>query len=742
MSLEQQPPRRRSQYGLFGREKFSGTDTLIQFAGAIANEQWDGAFNLLEQLAVGIGRSDPALCSFLEENYNRSNGYAPIHKMIVEAQIKLLSKLHKIGVNIFGQTSPRSGDPIPALHLATELGVVDSVELLIDLGADVEGLNASGKTALRVAIESSGRGYQKDRIVEVLLQAGADLAVVPDSVLHGAYLQGQTINADLRGRDLRNANLIDADLSAARLDQALLQDAIYSARTLFPPNFNPGEYGMLAGTHVHNGENEDQMSEDELIAHNLQDPPWGYLCGNDANELQRELAYGLAADEQNLRQMGASERDIFHYRAAFICSDNPGQERQSLGHPFLRLFPALTTNFPPGSVNSLLSGFESELDGFDPPQGTHSNMAEFFALLNHPGLNELTSETVGVLTSLITAADRWLDKDSETDISIEHVKAWRDLGFISFAHLGLKYDAMRTFDAGLRMPCLLERFGFERIQPRETDFEYEIGNQTFSGYGPGYQLRVDSSNRELLEQHGFPVKRPFYLEARRGYFLLSFEGLGTLVVRNSSAHFGRDLLPVPALYSHQAINTPLHERDLQLLDDAEVYASYQSVLNVDLNLKKKHFDNRLLTLTSALRAFLNAYDAWKFDTEYPRAYKDFDGDIVGGYNSVGFASVVDDLELRMEATFDNPNAVMPALAFAAHAQPAWNFCPWEDRKGIEHRKFPINRPRLDVLRALANGGRFAVSDLDLAETEVRSFFEAGFHYQGRLVLVDPDQEKL
>ena len=751
MSPENHPPNQSSQYGLFGRGKSPSNDPIVNFFGALSRQQWDEALSFLNKIEASAAHHDSSFRALLEQNHQGPDGYTAIHRLILESQVTLLKKLHQLGIDIFAPTQPRRGYQMSALHLAVDLGVAPSAALLVELGADLEQISPQGRTPLMVALEHSMRGYSKDivryskdSVIGVLLDAGASLENVPDSFLFGAYLQGQRIDADLQNRDLRGANFVDADLSAALLDGAQLQDAVYSSHTVFPKNFNPREHHMIPASLVHDGENEIEIGIDELMAYNQQPPPWRYYYDVQSTDYNAAVADQLSAEENRLRQRGASERDIFHYRAAFEAATFPRDEVRAGGQPFLRLFPGLTTNLPPGSVDQLLAVFEANLDSFDPPLGDHLNMAEFFALLNHPGLREITPESVGALTSLITAADRWLIKDEKTKVTVDHVLAWRDLGYLSYAHLGLKYDAKRVNADALRLPCLLEQFGYERILGRATDSEYQIEQQLFKGYGPGYRLTLNHMNQRYLELFNFPVDREFYFEARRGYFMLSLEALGTLIVRNSSPHFGRDLLPVPALFSYKAINTSLTTKELESLDDAEIFGSFRSVLNLELNLiergSTKKFEKRLLKLTTLMRAALSAYDVWKFDTEYPRAYANIDGDIAGGYNSIGFRALIDDMETRFQAAQGNSNEVVPALAFAAHGQPAWNFCPWEDRSGREHRKFTITQPRLEVMRAMADRGRFAVSDSELAASEVRSFFEAGFHYQGRLVLVDTESE--
>lgn len=721
--------------GLFNRTRAPSNHLFLRLSNAIIQSDWNLALEYLKQVETTQLHQDPIFKSIFEENFRGDEGYTLTHCAIVNSQTEILRQLDRLGINVFAATSPRRGASVPGLHLAIEVGAIESIEILLELGANIEEFSSDGLTPLGAALEHSSRGPGPDEIIKTLLAAGADFLNVSDNSLNRAYLQGLRIAADLTNRDLRNANLFATDLSEANLDNALLDNAIYGASTIFPEGFNPSAHGMVAAPLVVDGYGEYELSEDDIVQSIHQPPPWDYLVDH---QILGEIAADLSREEELLKENGASIRDIFHYRAAFQADSFPETGDNLLGQPFLRLFPLLTTDFPPRSVDALLKAFEGELDTFRPPLGNHPNMSEFFALLNHPELTDLTPSTVGALTSVITAADRWLDRDDETEVTVKHVKAWRDFGFLCFGHADFKYDTRQIKLGPLLMPAIVEGFGFERVFERETDSKHYIGNNEYSGYGTGYQLKLDPRNRKFLEEQDFPLDRNFYFEARRGYYILSLEKIGTLVVRNNSAHFGRDLLPVPVLFSYSAIDSPYSEEDLQQFDTTEIYQRFKSALNIDLNITKNHIERRLLKLSTAMRSVLRAYDAWKFDTQFPRAFVDRDGDIDGAYNSPGFNAVVEYLENSFLINGGTSVNSTPALAFAVNNQPAWNFCPWNDAIGLENRKLNIDHDRLAVLKRLAEGGRFAVSDEELDLTGIRQFFEAGFRYQGRLVLVDPE----
>lgn len=63
-----------------------------------------------------------------------------------------------------------------ALHLASANGHVEVVEFLLRQGADVDGQNSKGLTALHVASVTGGKG----RVVDVLMRYGASVSVVDD----------------------------------------------------------------------------------------------------------------------------------------------------------------------------------------------------------------------------------------------------------------------------------------------------------------------------------------------------------------------------------------------------------------------------------------------------------------------------------------------------------------------------------------------------------------------------------
>eukprot|EP00732_Lithocolla_globosa_P003814 Lithocolla_globosa_v1_NODE_3213_length_1731_cov_8.599045.p2 type:complete len:184 gc:universal NODE_3213_length_1731_cov_8.599045:599-48(-) len=72
------------------------------------------------------------------------------------------------------ETDPGNGNHV--LHIASQNGHTDLVQLIIDAGADVNAQNDGGQTALHMAV-----AYDFDEISEILRKAGADDSITNDA---------------------------------------------------------------------------------------------------------------------------------------------------------------------------------------------------------------------------------------------------------------------------------------------------------------------------------------------------------------------------------------------------------------------------------------------------------------------------------------------------------------------------------------------------------------------------------
>ncbi len=166
---------------------------------------------------------------------------------------------------------------------------------------------------------------------------------------------------------------------------------------------------------------------------------------------------------------------------------------------------------------------------------------------------------------------------------------WLQVGAMGMGFSRWKFDAMTLYKGqGPRQEkSLLEQSGlFQPVPPRTSDAVYHRG-----------YLHRD-------EETGLTV------ELRRAYMVVSHPSLGTLVVRNSSHHFGRDLLEEPAYYSpHGLAGELLNPNNL----DPPV-TRFMSVLGTQLNAsteaQQTHHD-KINGLFEQFNQVMESYVAWK-----------------------------------------------------------------------------------------------------------------------------------
>src|SRR5690606_6263896 len=91
-----------------------------------------------------------------------------------------------------------------------------------------------------------------------------------------------------------------------------------------------------------------------------------------------------------------------------------------------------------------------------------------------------------------------------------------------------------------------------------------------------------------------------FIEFRQGYYLISEPQLGTLLIRNSSPLFGRDLFDHPAYYSRRGIDNGFSRQALLDLTPATVSRYFQHCVSVDL-----HQEHATWQVNSNIAALIN-----------------------------------------------------------------------------------------------------------------------------------------
>ena len=148
----------------------AGADTDAAGSGGLTPLHIAARADAAETLSYLLGAgADPELRS--------ASGMNALDHASASGAVEVLEDLSSTGVDLNapsravtqGHGYPRDQGPTP-LGLAVREGHLDSARALLDLGADVDGLSASGHTPLLLAIFFD----QAPELVRVLLDAGAD----------------------------------------------------------------------------------------------------------------------------------------------------------------------------------------------------------------------------------------------------------------------------------------------------------------------------------------------------------------------------------------------------------------------------------------------------------------------------------------------------------------------------------------------------------------------------------------
>lgn len=172
---------------------------------------------------------------------------------------------------------------------------------------------------------------------------------------------------------------------------------------------------------------------------------------------------------------------------------------------------------------------------------------------------------------------------------------WAKIGALGLSFTRWQFDTMALWkgQGPMQKASLFEQSGiFEKLPSRPDDV-------TFHG---GYLYHN-------------PVSR-LTIEMRRAYIVISNPDLGTLVIRNSSPLFGRDLLQEPAYYNPDSYHGKDRLLDPGVLDskngsDKERFHSIFSLTLNDTNELQNHFQPRVKGLLEQFEQAMAPYIDWK-----------------------------------------------------------------------------------------------------------------------------------
>ncbi len=456
--------------------------------------------------------------------------------------------------------------------------------------------------------------------------------------------------------------------------------------------------------------------------------------------------------------------------AEVLVTSSWARKKPEMGLSLLKLSRSLLFHLPPHSVYGTWNAIEwiSDRNLSIQRSRRHFNEAEMMLLLNHPREQGFDPEKLNPLTRALTSTTRIFDSGIH---AVGQPVIWnvarRGLYTHGF-HLLLKHDAevSSSYDPkrGWRTPgrsLIEDRLGMVRVPARP---------HTDRLCGPGYLLlatSADSIKARLLRRDAYGQQQmdgqtnryQWYsldsetmMELRRGYLLVSNPRHGTLVIRNSSKEFGRDILRNVAYWTSRGYRNRYSYRDLLDMTPGMIQREMRNVMHAQV-VKSRVAVESIYFLLRQLDVIRDYNRRQKFETFGSDAFvrnpqtKRVELSEFGGYRSPGFRQIVDFLERRFEGlklekeSTGKVSKLLPALAFALPWYPAWVTHKFEAEPGVMRSQLGINGEVLEVLRAFADESfTRRIMHLDDRHGVTRFFREAGFETEGELILVTPKDE--
>jgi hypothetical protein len=416
---------------------------------------------------------------------------------------------------------------------------------------------------------------------------------------------------------------------------------------------------------------------------------------------------------------------------------------------FLSLLPHLLFSYPPDGLNALWRELETQFEHNKRLNGHYTNEAEMLLLLRHP--QNPNREKLSPITQALTSVFGFLNTHKISTVNDSLVKAWGDIGFLTHSFQFWKYDSQGGEES------LFAKFGFKAISamgPQKLD---PPGSQKINApeknlqnpdpvsmkYGKGFWYQKDANSPLIL--------------FRRGFLMVSHPEQGTLVIRNSSPEFGRNLLPHPAYWMKESVDIeqikafdPYQEKRLSHIMTPSLYqkgpldkskSSFWQWTGKEEKLQQEKFKTALPQLSQALLQLKDNYRRWKFDTEA------FDSDGFKGHLSPGFAKLLN--HVRYLGFLDSLNSStphntqLPDLAFVHPHYPPWESYAYspvnETDQGAVTKRFKLTPQHL---KEMADYMEHAQPISVLMKTEWAQFLKAGIDHQAELVLLSPLPDSL
>ncbi len=222
---------------------------------------------------------------------------------------------------------------------------------------------------------------------------------------------------------------------------------------------------------------------------------------------------------------------------------------------------------------------------------------ELLTIIDHLPPIAKTDKVINAASEAITRFYSYIHSD-QNGPSVGHLERIALQNWARIGTLGLSFSRWR-FDAMTR---------WKGVAPQEQCSLLEA-----SGLFKPTPLRADDATYHRSFTHNDP-ETGLFIELRRAYISISQPELGTLVIRNSSHVFGRDLFKETAYYKPDKTYTG--GEDLVNPEELSLSDGFESVLSKRLNRTietQKEVHAKIGSLILAFEKTMERYIAWKCD---------------------------------------------------------------------------------------------------------------------------------
>lgn len=362
---------------------------------------------------------------------------------------------------------------------------------------------------------------------------------------------------------------------------------------------------------------------------------------------------GIASLVGELLKQGGNIQDAAQYLSVVLQVKRPREEPSTaLAH----LFGRLMFRYPVKLLEPLATNIEF---GSLPQEQRIATLVELFAFLRHP---ELTTYpyTIERLTLAISSIPYFINHG--VTVSGLMVNCWYDIANISLGFKRYRYATKRGYgvdDSGkklIELESIFESFGGRRINTLGPKHPFQVGYEFIGSEAH----KINTPSDWIL---GPGVTLTFF---RAGVAIADTKS-GVTFIRNSSPHFGRDLLKYPAYFKSRgelpfaatrsdalseyvrSLTPEIIERDFKNIMDVELYPgsgnryARRKGLIVKTDAKRVYDIEHIRSHLNIYQEFDAAFRAFQFDTQLETAWdKDSEGNdkLIGACSSIGFTRLL------------------------------------------------------------------------------------------------------